>query len=42
MRYAASTHRRVFAKLYKMKNEGTNKSSYAKKNNIRESVKNKR
>lgn len=31
MRYAASTHRRVLAKLYKMKNEGTKSISYAKK-----------
>jgi hypothetical protein len=36
---AASTHLLVFAKLCSIKNEGTNKSSYDKKNNISESVK---
>ena len=40
IKYAASTQRRVFAKLYKIKKEGTNKNSYAKKNKIKESVKN--
>jgi hypothetical protein len=41
IKYAASTQRRVLAKLYKMKNEGTSSISYAKKNKIIESVKNK-
>ena len=40
IRYAASIHLLVFANLYKIKKEGINKNSYAKKNKIRESVKN--
>lgn len=41
IKYEASTHLRVLANLYKMKNEGTNNISYEKKNKIVESVKNK-
>jgi hypothetical protein len=41
IKYAASTHLRVLANLYKIKKEGTKSISYAKKNNIMESVKNK-
>jgi hypothetical protein len=40
IRYAASTHFRVLAKLYKIKNEGTNNISYDKKNTIKDEVKN--
>jgi hypothetical protein len=39
IKYAASTHLLVFANLYKIKKEGTSNISYAKKNNIIESVK---
>jgi hypothetical protein len=41
IKYAASIHRRVFANLYKIKKEGTNSISYAKKKINKESVKNK-
>ena len=41
IKYAASILRRVFANLYKIKNDGINNISYAKKNKINESVKNK-
>ena len=41
IKQAASTQRRVFAKLYRIKNEGTRSNSYDKKNKINESVKNK-
>jgi hypothetical protein len=40
MRYAASTHFRVLAKLYKIKNDGTKSISYAKKKISKEEVKN--
>jgi hypothetical protein len=40
IKYAASTHLRVLANLYKIKNEGTNSISYAKKKIIIESEKN--
>jgi len=40
IRYAASTHFRVFAKLYNMKKEGINNISYDKKKSRREEVKN--
>ena len=39
IKYAASIHRRVLANLYKIKKEGTNNISYAKKNSMIESVK---
>lgn len=42
IKYAASTQRRVFANLYKIKKEGIKSISYEKKNKINESVKNKK
>ena len=42
IRQAASTHRLVLAKLYKIKKDGTSNNSQAKKKRIIESVKNKR
>lgn len=39
IKQAASTQRRVLAKLYKMKKEGTSNISYAKKKRMIESVK---
>ena len=42
IKQAASTHLLVLANLYKIKKEGTNNISYAKKNIIKESVKNKK
>ena len=41
IKYEASTHFLVLANLYKIKKEGINNISYAKKNKIIESVKNK-
>lgn len=41
IRYAASIQRLVFAYLYKIKKDGSNNISYAKKKIITESVKNK-
>jgi hypothetical protein len=41
IKYAASTHLRVLANLYSIKKDGTRSISYAKKNSIIESVKNK-
>jgi hypothetical protein len=40
IKYAASTHRRVFANLYRIKNDGTSNISYDIKKRINESVKN--
>jgi len=40
IKYAASTHLFVLANLYKIKKEGTNNNSYAKKKMTNESVKN--
>ena len=42
IKYAASTHLLVLANLYKIKNDGTSSISYAKKNIINESVKNRK
>jgi hypothetical protein len=39
IKYADSTQRRVFAKLYNIKKEGISRSSYAKKKVINEDVK---
>jgi hypothetical protein len=41
IKYAASMQRLVFANLYRIKNDGIKSISYAKKNKIMESVKNK-